>query len=382
MGLMDKILSQFIEVIEWTDQTNDTLVYRFPVYNKEIKMGAQLTVRESQTAIFINEGRLADVFTPGRYTLSTQNMPIMTTLRSWKHGFNSPFKAEVYFVNMRQFTDQKWGTSNPVMMRDPELGPIRLRAFGIFSFKIKDPSMFLKDMVGTDGNFTTEEITGQMRKLAVSGFADMLAESKIAALDLTANFDELGAAARTKLQGTYEAHGLELVRFAVENISFPPEVEAILDKRTSMGIAGDMQKFTQFQVALSAEEAAKNPSGGGMAAAGVGLGAGAMLAQTLMGMQPPPSPPQAAPATAPVAAMIACPKCNTTAAAGIRFCPTCGQTMAKPKAACVKCRTEIDAGMRFCPACGALQTAATCPKCGVDLAAGAKFCAGCGQSIG
>lgn len=378
MGLMDKILSQFIEVIEWTDQTNDTLVYRFPVYNKEIKMGAQLTVRESQTAVFINEGQLADVFTPGRYTLTTQNMPIMTTLRSWKYGFNSPFKAEVYFVNMRQFTDQKWGTSNPIMMRDPEFGPIRLRAFGIYSFKIKDPAMFLKEIVGTDGSFTTEEITGQMRKLAVSGFSDMLAESKIPALDLTAKFDELGDAARTKLQGTYEAHGLELVRFAVENISFPPEVEAVLDKRTSMGIAGDMQKFTQFQVALSAEEAAKNPSGGGMAAAGVGLGAGAMLAQTMLGMQQPAPQQQAAPA----AAMLGCPKCNAPVPAGSRFCPGCGQTLAKPKAACIKCKAEIEAGTRFCPACGAPQTAAKCPKCGVDIAAGAKFCAGCGQAIG
>ncbi len=375
MGIMDKILSQFIDVIEWTDQTNDTLVYRFPVYSKEIKMGAQLTVRESQAAVFINEGQLADVFPPGRYTLSTQNMPIMTTLRSWKYGFNSPFKAEVYFVSQRQFTDQKWGTSNPVMLRDPEFGPIRLRAFGIYSFKVKDPGMFLKEIVGTDGNFTTDEITGQMRKLAVSGFSDMLGECKIPALDLASNFDELSDAGRMRLQGVFEGHGLELVRFVVENISFPPEVEAILDKRTSMGIVGDMQKFTQFQVALSAEEAAKNPSGGGMAAAGVGLGAGSVLAQSMMGMA------AAAPPAASVTS-VTCPKCQAQAPSGSRFCPSCGQTLVKPKVKCVKCQSEIEEGSRFCPSCGMAQAAALCPKCGVAVVADAKFCAACGQPIG
>lgn len=375
MGLMDKILSQFIEVIEWTDSTSDTLVYRFPVYNKEIKMGAKLTVREGQNAVFINKGQLTDVFQPGLHTLSTDNMPILTTLMSWKYGFNSPFKAEVYFVSVRQFTDQKWGTPNPIMMRDAEFGPIRLRAFGIYSLRVKDPAMFMKEIVGTDGNFTTDEITGQLKKLIVSSFSDMLAESKIPALDLASNYDELSKAAKTKLQSEFESHGMELVKFYVENISLPPEVEKMLDKRTSMGIVGDMTKFTQFQVAVSAEEGAKNPSGGGATAAGIGVGAGAILGGTLMGAMAQGQ--QAAPATP----MVLCPKCNVQAPATSKFCPSCGGPLGKAKVKCVKCQTDMDEGAKFCPSCGSAQ-AVKCPKCQVDVAAGTKFCGSCGSQIG
>lgn len=375
MGIMDKILSQFIEVIEWTDSTSDTLVYRFPVYNKEIKMGAKLTVREGQNAVFINKGQLADVFQPGLHTLSTDNMPILTTLMSWKYGFNSPFKAEVYFVSVRQFTDQKWGTPNPIMMRDAEFGAIRLRAFGIYSLRVKDPAMFMKEIVGTDGNFTTDEITGQLKKLIVSSFSDMLAESKIPALDLASNYDELSKAAKTKLQSEFESHGMELVKFYVENISLPPEVEKMLDKRTSMGIVGDMTKFTQFQVAVSAEEGAKNPSGGGATAAGIGVGAGAILGGTLMGAMQQPQ--QAAPA----APMVLCPKCNVQAPATSKFCPSCGGPLGKAKVKCVKCQTDMDEGAKFCPSCGSAQ-AVKCPKCQADVAAGTKFCGSCGNAMG
>lgn len=374
MGLVDKILSQFIEVIEWTDNTSDTLVYRFPVYNKEIKMGAKLTVREGQNAVFINKGQLADVFQPGLHTLSTDNMPILTTLMSWKYGFNSPFKAEVYFVSTRQFTDQKWGTANPVMMRDAEFGAVRLRAFGMYSFKVKDPALFMKEIVGTDGNFTTDEITGQLKKLIISGFSDMLAEAKIPALDLSSKFDELGDAAKAKLQPKFETHGLQLVNYAVENISFPPEVEKMLDKKTSMGIVGDMGKFTQFQVAVSAEEAAKNPGGGGVAAAGVGIGAGAVLGQTLMGAA---AQGQATPA----APMVICPKCNAQAPSTGKFCPSCGGTLGAPKVKCVKCQADMDQGAKFCPSCGSAQQA-KCPKCQADVTPGTKFCAGCGNQLG
>ncbi len=249
MALKDFIKTQFIEVIEWLDDTGDTLVYRFPVEGQEIKMGARLTVREGQCAIFINEGRLADVFKPGLHRLSTRNLPILTKLMAWKHGFNAPFKVEVYFVSARQFTDQKWGTSNPVIVRDPELGPLRLRAFGIYSFRVDDPAVFIREIVGTDGNFTTEEITGQLRGLAISGFSDLLGESKIPVFDLASNYDELSAQARQKLGNEFKTHGLELAKFYVENISLPPEVEAMLDKRTSMGVVGDMGRFTRFQTA-------------------------------------------------------------------------------------------------------------------------------------
>ena len=254
MGIMRFIRSQLIEVIEWTDNTSDTMVYRFPVQNNEIKMGAQLTVRESQAAVFVNEGQLADVFTPGRYQLTTENMPVLTKLKSWKYGFNSPFKAEVYFVNTKQFTHQKWGTSNPIMMRDQEFGMIRLRAFGTYAFRAVDPERFLKELFGTRSTFNTEDITGQLRGLIVSGMSDLIAESQIPALDLSMNYDELGAQARVKMSPRFEKYGLECTLIAIENISLPKEVEDVLDKRTSMGIIGDMNRYAQYQSAEAIRE--------------------------------------------------------------------------------------------------------------------------------
>ena len=301
MALKHFVKSQFIEVIEWLDDSNDTLVYRFPVEGKEIKMGAQLTVRPGQIAVFVNEGRIADTFEPGRHRLSTRNMPILTKLLSWKYGFNSPFKAEVYFVSDRQFTDQKWGTSNPVMVRDPELGPVRLRAFGIYSFKVRDARRFMTDIVGTDGHFTIDEITGQLRRLIVSGFSDLLAESSVPVFDLASKYNELSRTAKEKLDTEFESHGLELSKFYIENVSLPPDVEKMLDKRTSMGVVGDMNKFTQFQAAQSMEKAAE--AQGGTAGAGVGLGAGMAMGNAVASaMKPVAAQPQSSAA--------ACVKCS------------------------------------------------------------------------
>src|SRR5512140_1384156 len=217
MGLLDNIKqqigSQFIEIIQWLDETTDSLVYRFPVYNQEIKMGAQLTVRENQVALFINEGKAADLFTPGRYELTTQNMPILTVLRGWKYGFQSPFKAEIYFFNTRLFTDLKWGTTNPVMMRDAEFGMIRLRAFGTYAMKIKDGKVFFENVVGTRGLTTTEEITGQLRSLILSKLSDAIAESKIAALDIASKYDELSGNGRKILAPEFASFGLDLSKF-------------------------------------------------------------------------------------------------------------------------------------------------------------------------
>lgn len=200
MGLFKFLKNQFIEVIEWTDDTTDTMVYRFPVENKEIKMGAQLTVRESQLAVFVNEGEIADIFYPGKYELSTQNMPIITKLKSWQYGFNSPFKAEVYFVNSKQFTDQKWGTSNPIMMRDKEFGMIRLRGYGIYSYRVNNAEIFLKEVFGTNQHFDTESISGQLKRTIISGITDLIGEAKVSALDLAMFYDELSDQAKTKLQ--------------------------------------------------------------------------------------------------------------------------------------------------------------------------------------
>ena len=312
MGLLDNIKqqigSQFIEIIQWLDETNDSLVYRFPVYNQEIKMGAQLTVRENQVALFINEGKAADLFTPGRYELSTQNIPILTTLRGWKYGFQSPFKAELYFFNTRLFTDLKWGTTNPVMMRDTEFGMIRLRAFGTYAMKIADPKLFFNTVVGTQGLTTTDEIAGQLRSIVLSKLSDAIAESKIPALDIASKYDELSAFGRGRIGPEFGAFGLELSKFFIENVSLPEEVEAAIDQRTKLGVLGDrLGQYTQLQAADAMKVAAANP--GGVAGVGVGIGAGVAMGQamgTAFGMSasggaaaPPPAPGSGAPPPPP-----------------------------------------------------------------------------------
>ena len=246
MGLFDKLKGELIDIIEWTDDSSDTIVYRFERYGNEIKNGAKLTVRESQAAVFVNEGQFADVFQPGMYDLTTENLPVLSTLKGWAHGFNSPYKAEVYFVNTKRFTDLKWGTQNPIMLRDAEFGPIRLRAFGSYSMRVTDPAKFMKEIVGTDSDFTTDEIVDQLRNIVVSRFTDALAESKIPALDLAANYDELGKFMENKIAGEFGEYGLKLVKLLVENISLPPAVEEVLDKRSSMGILGNLNQYSVY----------------------------------------------------------------------------------------------------------------------------------------
>jgi membrane protease subunit (stomatin/prohibitin family) len=296
MALWDKLRGEFIDIIEWTDDTRDTMVYRFPRYDHEIKNGAKLIVRESQVAAFVNEGSLTDLFQfPGTFTLSTQNLPILAKLKGWKYGFESPFKAEVYFVSMRTFTDRKWGTKNPIMLRDAEFGPTRLRAFGSFAIKVSDPATFLKYIVGTDGRFTVNEIGDQVRDMLTARFADALAESRIPVLDLAANQDELGKVLTQRIAPDFEPFGLQIVALMVENISLPPEVEKVLDQRTSMGVLGDLSKYTQFKTAEAIGDAARNP--GGLAGAGAGMGAGFAMANQMgaamaaQNAQPTATPP-------------------------------------------------------------------------------------------
>lgn len=290
MSLWNKLTGELVDIIEWLDDSNDTLVWRFPRYANEIKYGAKLVVREGQTAIFVNEGKLADVYAPGTYTLETQNMPILSTLRGWKYGFSSPFKAEVYFVSMRQFTDLKWGTQNPVMMRDAEFGAVRLRAYGTYAIRAKDPATLLRQIVGTDHRFTLDEITGQLRDLIVSHFAGIVAGSNIPVLDLASNYPKLGEFLTQKMSPEFAALGIDLTKLLVENISLPPEVEQAMDRRTSMGVVGNLQNYTQFQVANSVPDAAKNP--GGLAAAGAAIGLGAAIAgQVGQAMNPGATPP-------------------------------------------------------------------------------------------
>jgi membrane protease subunit (stomatin/prohibitin family) len=279
MGLWNKLKNELVDIIEWKDDTNNTMVWRFPRYQDEIKNGAQLTVRESQVAVFVNEGQIADVFKPGRYELSTQNMPILTTLRGWKYGFNSPFKVDIFFVNTKNFTDNKWGTKNPIMLRDAEFGPVRLRAFGSFAIKVTDAGKFIKEIAGTQAHFTTDEVTEQLRNLVVTRFSDAIGESKIPVLDLAANYDELSKFISGKINPEFGEYGLEVTKFLVENISLPTEVEQALDKRSSMGILGNLNQYAQFQAANAMEAAAKNP--GGDAGAGIGMGMGFAMAQQM-----------------------------------------------------------------------------------------------------
>jgi membrane protease subunit (stomatin/prohibitin family) len=296
------IKGQFIDVIEWLDASRDTLVWRFERYGNNIMMGAKLTVREGQAAVFVHEGQLADVFGPGLYELQTNNMPIMTALQSWSMGFNSPFKSEVYFINTRRFADLKWGTQNPIMLRDPEFGPIRLRAFGSYAIRVGDPAKFMTEIVGTDGDFTQDKISGQIRNIIVQKVSRVLAGSGVPALDMAANTKELSDIVRAGIDPTLDEYGLDLVELYIENISLPPEVEKVLDQRTSMGIVGDLNKYTQFSAAQAMQTAA-GAGGDSAMGAGLGMGMGMGMAQTMAqamgaGQQPaaaaaPPPPPPA-----------------------------------------------------------------------------------------
>ncbi len=380
MSIFDKVkdaaFSQFIEVIEWLDDSQDTILYRFPVHGQEIKNGAQVIVRESQTAVFVYEGQVADVFTPGRYTIDGGNTPILSKLGAWKYGFNSPFKSEVYFVNTKQFTDMKWGTSNPIMLRDNDFGIVRLRAFGAYSMRVADPAGFIKEVAGTNAHFQTEDIDAQLKRAIVSEFSDALGEMKIPALDLAAQYKELGEAIRAKINEDFRGYGLEVTKFYVENISLPEEVEKALDKRSSMGALGDANRYMQFQAADALRDAANNQSGG--AGLGASLGAGFALGNQMTNAFGGNQNQQQGGGQSSQSNTIACPSCGKQNAAGTKFCGDCGAKMEIAKVPCVKCGAELREGAKFCSDCGASQEKAKCSNCQTELAPGAKFCPECG----
>jgi excisionase family DNA binding protein len=279
MAILDFISKQFIDIIEWTDDSRDTLSYRFPDEDKEIKRGAQLIVRESQIAQFVYLGQFGDTFSPGKYTLTTDNIPILSDLKGWKYGLESPFKADVYYVITRLFTGNKWGTANPVMMRDQDFGVVRLRAFGIYDFKIVDPKLFLKEVAGTDDHFRLDEFNDTMRSRIVSVFSEALAASKIPALDVAARYAELGAALLPLINPqTTSKYGLEVTSFVVENVSVPPEVEQAIDKRSSMAAVGNLNDYVKFQMAQGLEKT----DGGGVGGLGAQMAVGMAMAQQMM----------------------------------------------------------------------------------------------------
>jgi membrane protease subunit (stomatin/prohibitin family) len=298
MGLMDFIKSQLIEIIEWTDDSRDTLSYRFPDDDKEIKRGAQLIVRESQAVQFVYIGQFGDLFGPGKFSLTTDNIPVLSRLKGWKYGFESPFKADVYYVVTRIFTGNKWGTSNPVMMRDADFGIVRLRAFGTYDFRVVDPARFLKEVAGTDQHFRLDEFADAMRSRIVSVFSDALASSKVPALDVASRYGELGDALLPLINPVVrEKYGLEISSFILENVSVPAEVEAAIDKRSSMAAVGNLNDYVKFQMAQGMEKG----GGGSIGALGAELAVGASIAQQMIN-QPGGIAAQATPGVAGPAA--------------------------------------------------------------------------------
>jgi excisionase family DNA binding protein len=302
MALMDFIRGQFIDIIQWTDDSRDTLSYRFPDEDKEIKNGAQLIVRESQVAQFVYLGQFGDTFGPGKYELVTANIPILTDLKGWKYGFESPFKADLYYVITRIFSGNKWGTANPVMMRDQDFGIVRVRAYGTYDFRIVDPRMFLKEVAGTDDHFRLDEFADVMRSRIVSVFSEALAEAKIPVLDVASRYSEVGGAILPVLNPVmHEKYGLEFTSFVVENVSVPPEVEQAIDKRSSMAAVGNLNDYVKFQMAQGLEK-----GGTGVGSAGAELGVGLAIAQQMLNQPggilnqstPPIAGTQPAPTTA------------------------------------------------------------------------------------
>ena len=334
MSLRDFISKQFIDVIEWVEPENGILAYRYPMQDREIQNGGQLTVRDSQLAVFVNEGKIADQFTPGLHKLTTNTLPILTYLKNWDKAFQSPFKSDVYFFSTRMQTDQHWGTPQPITIRDKEFGAIRLRAFGIYSYHLVDAQTFYTKISGTRDQYMVADLEGQIRNTIIGTLTSVFAQSNVPFLDLAANQQQLGQTAAEQLKPGFTAMGLALDTFVVENLSLPDELQKILDQKISMTMVGDMNRYTQFQVAQSMPIAAANEGGGG-AGLGAGLGVGMGMAQAMMGAMHQPGTAQPAPAGGAPAA---------TAAAGAdsKFCMECGQPM--PKAG------------KFCPSCGKPQS--------------------------
>lgn len=344
--------------VVWNDDSKNTLVYKYPLknYGREINNKSTLTVKESQCAIFVHKGQIADVFGPGLYDLGTDIFPILSKLAGWKYGFQTPITCDIYYINTKQFTNIQWGTKNPIMMSDSRFGMVRVRAFGTFSYKVDDPAVFLKELFGTNSTFVTDDINDFLKSMLLSCFADSLGESKVSALDLAANTLEFNEIVKGSVQNKFNELGLKLVNLFIENMSLPEEVTKAMDERTKLGILGDS---TDTLMKVSAAEAMKTAAanqgvGGAFMAGGVGIGAGAgigaIMANAMAGSNNQNSG-------------------NANNAAGGTVCPSCGKT--------------VPAGSKFCPECGkAVSATKFCPECGAKVSAGAKFCPECGKKLG
>jgi membrane protease subunit (stomatin/prohibitin family) len=321
--------------IEWTIEDQDTIIQKYDLGKNQVNKGSALTVREGQAAIFIYKGKLADVYLPGFYKLDTDNMPILTKLMSWKYGFQTPFKADIYFVSTKQFTNQKWGTANPIIVRDQDYGAVRVRAYGTYAFRVQDPYIFMKNVTGTCSNFTSDEISGYLRSLLVSGITDSLGESKLSILDLAGNMQEMGDMVEKKLAEDFKNIGLEISKFTFENFSLPEALEKALDENSALSMyRKNMDVYAAKGQTDALMNASKNTGAmGGFMGAGLGMTMGNMMGQQMTQANN----------------QSACPKCKCMVKEGTKFCPECGT---KLKPTCPDCKKEYPAGTKFCPECG------------------------------
>lgn len=331
--------------IEWKDNTANTIVHKFEMKNDYISKGSVLTVRDGQNVVFATEGKMADVFLPGRYKLDTNSIPIVTKLMSWKYGFQNPFRSDVYFVSTKQFTNQKWGTPNPITIRDKEYGAVRVRGFGTYSFRVKDAYVFLTELSGSKSSFGAEDISDYLRSIVVAGITDAIGESNLSILDFAANLEELGARVKTELDHDFNDLGLELIKFTFENFSMPEELEKALDKNTAMMIRRNTTDIEmRLAQAEALKEAAKNPGmAGSMMGAGIGMGMGANMGQMFANMTNPHANNNQS--------KRFCTECGAAVSARAKFCPMCGAKMAAANA-CSKCGATVRPGSKFCPECG------------------------------
>ena len=353
-----------LDVIEWHDNVGNEIVHREPQGGSgEFRLGSQLTVRDGQQAIFYKDGKGLDLFAAGRHTLQTGNIPLLTTLLSLPFGGKSPFRAEVLFVATKVFSDLKWGTKEPVAFRDTELGIVRLRAFGNFTMRITDIRVFVDELVGSKGYFTTEAVGGYLRDVIVSRFNDVLGEEMKSILDLPQHYDEIATTLKKRVQENFSKYGIEVQDFFIQAITPPEAVQKAMDERAAMGATGDMSRYMKFKAANAMGDAANNP---GMA----GMGVGMMMPNMIGGAM-----------NAPDTSGVSCPSCHAQNAAGAKFCNSCGKAMS---ASCPKCQQPVTPGSKFCNSCGTTLSAAgdvACSKCQTKNAAGAKFCASCGNTL-
>jgi membrane protease subunit (stomatin/prohibitin family) len=368
MGLFDFISKQFLDIIEWEDNTNDTLVHKFPMQDNEIQNGGKLVVRPGQCAVFVNEGQIADVFKEGTHNLTTQNLPLLGDLKGWTYGFKSQFKADIYFVNTKQFLDQKWGTPSPILVSDPKFEQVQLRAFGSFGFAVVDPKMFVTTVSSTNQTYKTETLRDQLKDFIVTNFAPILARQKVTVAELAANYNIINESVQTSAKQSFSNLGIEMTLFTISNISLPEEIQAILNERTRINMMGGMDNYSKVRTLDVMETAAANNSGGGMMQAGMGMGAGLAMgqvfAQTMAGNNLPPSPliqPTSAQPEVPVASSgdsVACSNCTHPITPGALFCSNCGSKAIIPEPEpvlnkfCRQCGTKADGQSLFCSKCG------------------------------